>query len=443
MSQMKMVQCSTKIGKSAIRRESIDGVEHIIVSSSTLPDNIVMNGCLYSADEINKSYQSLERTLAPIEHPTDKDGNYISASDPDAIHKFHAGAFNVNVKRENGRVHIEKHINVQEALKTNRGKRLIERVEELENNPQPRPIHTSVGVFVQEEDLSTPKTNAAGVEYQSTAKIISFDHDAILLDSVGAATPSQGVGMAVNSEGKKIKVNKVLIPNEEEMSLGKDTSLENIRESVGDAVRNVVTADWTTITDIVGDQVIFETPQGFSQVQWKMANGVAVITGIPLRVDQEIIYKPKVNKQEGVSKMKELIVNALKEKGVETEGLTDAELVDKYQASFTVNKEEEKKEEKNTDIGEIVANAVKPLFETVKALSLKVNAKEDADKTAMAELVGNSDKYPSITVEQANGLPTETLKGMAASLGDAYGIPLTTNSEGGEDGFAAPSDMPE
>ena len=41
-----MIQCRTTVNRDAVRRESIDGVEHIIVSSSTLPDDIVMNGGL-------------------------------------------------------------------------------------------------------------------------------------------------------------------------------------------------------------------------------------------------------------------------------------------------------------------------------------------------------------------------------------------------------------
>ncbi len=44
MPKRRMIQCATAINKDAVRRENIDGVEHIIVSSFTLPDDIVMNG---------------------------------------------------------------------------------------------------------------------------------------------------------------------------------------------------------------------------------------------------------------------------------------------------------------------------------------------------------------------------------------------------------------
>lgn len=208
-----MIQCLSIVNRKNISRQTIDGIEHIIVSSYTLPDDVVMNDVLYPAAEIAKGYQTLERTLAPVEHPTNSAGEYISATDPEAINNFYAGAYNINVSRENGRVHIEKHVNVVEAKKTDRGKRLLDRIEELETNENPRPIHTSVGVFLTLETLKSPRKNSAGDQYTMIGKDFLFDHDAILLDSVGAATPAQGVGMAVNAEGLKFKVDRVSVPN--------------------------------------------------------------------------------------------------------------------------------------------------------------------------------------------------------------------------------------
>lgn len=213
MKNRRMIQCLSIVNRKNISRQTIDGIEHIIVSSYTLPDDVVMNDVLYPAAEIAKGYQTLERTLAPVEHPTNSAGEYISATDPEAINNFYAGAYNINVSRENGRVHIEKHVNVVEAKKTDRGKRLLDRIEELETNENPRPIHTSVGVFLTLETLNSPRKNSAGDQYTMIGKDFVFDHDAILLDSVGAATPAQGVGMAVNAEGLKFKVDRVSVPN--------------------------------------------------------------------------------------------------------------------------------------------------------------------------------------------------------------------------------------
>jgi len=211
-----LLQCSTQVNNKNIRRESVNGVEHIVVTSFTLPADIVMNGGLYPQDERDKSFITLERTLAPVEHPQDSNGNFISANDPLAIHNYHAGAFNQNVEIDaaSNRVKIEKWVNVQEAMKTDRGKRLLDRIEEIETSDNPRPIHTSVGVFLLPEELEEPRVNATGQEYTWIARDMIFDHDSILLGSVGAATPSQGVGIGVNEDGQEFEVNQFLLDNE-------------------------------------------------------------------------------------------------------------------------------------------------------------------------------------------------------------------------------------
>lgn len=173
------------VNSSQIRQEERNGRPHLVVSSYTLPDNVIMNGGLYPADEIAKSYTSLERTYAPIGHPQ-IDGQYVSAKDPEALHLFHGGAFNRNVTRKDGRVHVEKWIDLEYAKNTERGRQLLEAIAEK------KPIHTSTGVFLERE----PAVNQKG--YSWVARNMEFDHDAILIGEIGAATPEQGVGMMVN-----------------------------------------------------------------------------------------------------------------------------------------------------------------------------------------------------------------------------------------------------
>ena len=129
-----LLQCSTAVNRDAVSRNVHDGAEFITIKSYTLPDNIVMNGGLYAVDQVNNALPSLERSLAPVEHPTDGQGNFILASDPHAINNFYAGAYNVNVQREGNRIRVDKEINVTEALKSERGKRLLDRIEDIETN---------------------------------------------------------------------------------------------------------------------------------------------------------------------------------------------------------------------------------------------------------------------------------------------------------------------
>lgn len=458
----KMVQCATRVNRDAVRRESINGVEHVIVSSFTLPDNVVMNGGLYPAEEIKNSFASLERTLAPVEHPSDANGQFIPATDPLAINNFYAGAYNVNVSQEGGRIHIEKHINVQEALKTERGKRLMDRIGEIETNSDPRPIHTSVGVFLEVEELDTPKTNKDGAEYTWIARNMFFDHDAILLDSVGAAQPSQGVGMAVNSAGVEFEAEHITIdqPDARPDGGGKapsrpDTndmrtnaggpSFASISEELQHAINGVVTSDWIWLADVFDGEAIFETNQGFFSVPWSMSAGHVELAGIPIRVDRLVSYQPKVNSHsEGENGMfKELILNALAEAGIKTDGLGDKDLLAKYNELLAVEPGGSEGEDTAEAITQAVTNAVKPLTEQISALTAKVNANDEAEVAGLIATVVNSKKYEGLDEVGAKALPLETLKTMAASCGTAYGVSLETNQGGQDDEFKAPADMPE
>jgi hypothetical protein len=434
----KMVQCSTVVNKNAVRREVINGVEHIIVSSYTLPDNVVMNGGLYPEDEIQASYKTLERTLAPIEHPHDADGNFLSASDPDAIHNFYAGAYNVNVKRENGRVHIDKQINVQEAMKTDRGKRLLDRIKELEENEKPRPIHTSVGLFLEVEELEGPQTNAEGQEYQWIARNMVFDHDAILLDSVGAAQPSQGVGMAVNAEGEQIEVESVYF---EHNASGK--SHRKIEEDLENQFKGIVAYEWCYLVDVFEDAAVFETNDGLFEIAYTMHDEKPVIAGIPARVDRVVKYEPKVNTKretKGDSMFKEMVVNALAKAGIPAEGLSDEELIAKYNELQEEKHNGDGKKEESGDLAEVVANALKPISEELKELKAEIAANADSKKAELVELVVNSGKYPGLDAEGAKALPEATLKEMAANCESAEGLPLAVNFD---DSKLFDFDMPE
>ena len=177
------VNISSRVNAASIRREVRNGRDVIIVPSATLPDNVVMNGIRYPAAEIEKAYHTLENTLAPLGHP-EVDGQFISASDPAALAGYYVGAHNANVRRENGRVLVDKVIDVEIANALPRGKRVIDAIN------AGKPIHTSTGL------LCNLDAGDDGAEY--TAVNMLFDHDAILLDEPGAATPEQGVGMMVN-----------------------------------------------------------------------------------------------------------------------------------------------------------------------------------------------------------------------------------------------------
>ena len=238
MSKHVRVNIRTIANLAAIRRERRNGRDKIIVPSATLPDGIIMNGISYPADEIEKGFMSLNRTPAPLGHPT-IEGVFVSASDPEGINIGWIGAHNENVRREGGRVLLDKVIDVARANESVGGKSVLEAIEKGE------PIHTSTGLYC---DLEA----SVGTDHGFIARNIDFDHDAILLGEDGAATPAQGVGMMVNAKGEQTKIeiiNSVFEDFEREMDWAADMALraaerlervpvmDRIKSAILDAVR--------------------------------------------------------------------------------------------------------------------------------------------------------------------------------------------------------------
>jgi hypothetical protein len=175
----------------AARQEMRNGRAVMVVPSATLPDDIVMNDIRYPAAEIASSYATLNRTPAPLGHPT-INGQFVSASDPEGINIGYVGAWNENARRDGGRVFLDKVIDIEVANRSEGGKRVLAAINAGDA------VHTSTGLYC---DLA-PAAEGDGCKW--VASNMTFDHDAILLGEQGAATPEQGVGMMVN--GKQIEV---------------------------------------------------------------------------------------------------------------------------------------------------------------------------------------------------------------------------------------------
>lgn len=210
------VNLTALVSNSAIRLEVHNDRKHLVLPSYTLPDDVVMNGLLYPHSEIEASYKGLEGKLAPLGHPT-VNGVYVSANMGEAINAHHIGAWNRNVERRGNRIYLEKWVDIEYAANTEGGRRLLDRVGfDIEKGVMGEPkgnVHTSTGIFLN-ADLNASGMTTNGTQYRGTAKSMVMDHDCILLDEIGAATPDQGVGLMVNTvrveDAVPLTVNDVL-----------------------------------------------------------------------------------------------------------------------------------------------------------------------------------------------------------------------------------------
>ena len=391
------VNVRVAVNAASIRREQHNGREHIVVPSFTLPDEVVMNGGLYPHDEIEKSYATLEGSLAPLGHPQ-VNGEYVSAQQPDAINSYHVGAWNRNVKRVGNRIAVEKIIDVEFAKNTEGGRKLLDAINKGE------PIHTSTGIFLERE--MTP--NADGHEW--IARNMNFDHDAILIGEIGAATPEDGVGMMVN---KTFVINSAIpVANEDALDDSYGEKLAILSEAVKE--RFATSESYAYVQDFDDRALVYCTPEGMYSIDYHFEGDNPILTGESRTVVVETSYKVKTNsmiehvrsvlKYFSTKTKQPVVANVIEEtsdmKPEELQAALDAQ-ADKLQGAF------------NTALAALEAKNT----EALSAVNAKLQEAAEAGlKSKRAEVA----KVHGEVV--ANALQGEALDAMFASVQTAAGI---------------------
>ena len=354
---------------SNITTETIDGKPHIVVRGITpVVDDIVMNRKLYPAAEIEKAYNTLERNPMPLGHPT-VDGKHVSARDVRAVNEYHVGAWMQNVSHKDGKVTGDMYVNRQYAESREKGKRLINRLEEMLAGTNSEPIHISTGLLYSG---IAANGESKGKKYNEIATNMMFDHVAVLLDEPGAGTPEEGVGIFVNAEGDEVEIEVV-----------------NLEEST--------------------------TPDQQDPAFKTFFNQLKAFFGAN-----------SDSTQKETDPMKELIVNALKAKGKSVDGKTDAELMDAYNQMLAENadskeetpeekaarekkKADDKKTNEQTTNSEEMPAWAKTLTEQVMALNSQINANSESEKASMRAAVKAKFGMTDIAVNALDGEPLSEL----------------------------------
>lgn len=370
---------------SKITKETINNKEHFIIRDVVpVVDDVVMNNGLYPKDEINKSYMSINGNLMPIGHPK-VNGQFVSASNAKAINEYYGGAWAENVHKDNDKVLLDCYVDIEFAKNHEKGKQLLERLESMVNGEDISPIHVSTGLILNKVHQSG---KSKGKAYNWVATNMQFDHVAILLNEQGAATPNDGVGMFVNSDG--------------------EYQIEN-----------------ANLDDL-------ETPNTTLTIQNALS---------------EILKIFKLNKKEETDSMKEKILKVLNAKGIKTDGLDDEHLltafneqaakeaIDKKKAD---EKEDEKKKKKDeAQNSEQTPAWAKPLIDKVNSLEQIVSANAAAEEKTMREAVKAKFGMADVAV---NALCGEPLIALYAECQKSVSVNGAFNTSNGNQSIC---DMPE
>lgn len=423
---------SLAINASNISTTTINGQEHYVIRGAVpIVDDIVMNGGLYPAEEINNSYQTMEGKLMPLPHPM-VDGKYVSANDPRAINTYHVGAWAQNVSKSGDQVVMDVYINKAVAETKPDGKRLINRLDEMIAGTNTDPIHLSTGLLTNKEKKAG---ESKGKKHSWIARNMQFDHIAILLDEPGAGTPEEGVGMFVNADGQEGEVETAsLIDAANSLKDGllnkvkfflthnSDVSFDEIYQMLREAIRTPSGSDvYRYVVTVWPDKFIYEEGNKLFQQKYLIDDSTVTLVGEPLEVVRKPTeYEIKTNGEN--DPMKELIINALQAAGKPTEGKSDAELMDAYnqmkadEAAAKKNGDEEidpatgkpKKKEQATNNEEMPAWA-RVLTEQVTTLNSQINANAETEKGNMRAAVKAKFGMTDLAVNALEGEPLKEL----------------------------------
>lgn len=436
---------SLAVNSSNISTETIDGDEHIVIRGVVpVIDDVVMNGGLYPASEINSSFKSMEGRQCPYGHP--KIGtDYVSADMPRAVNQYHIGAWAENVRKDGEKVIMDVKVNRRFADGCEKGKEFLSRIDDIIAGNSADPIHVSTGLLLQREQN---KGKSKGKAYTWVARNMHFDHIAILPASEpGAATPEDGVGMFVNSEGEKLETETAelidaanctqegLFNKAKFFFANNSFSFEDIYSALRAALRNASSGDdWPYPEMVWPDKFIYyKSGKTYQQKYLMNDDGDAELVGEPIEVVRKPTeYEVKTNKE--TNPMKEIITNALKAKGIETEGKSDAELLDAYNQMNAEEKKEETPEEKaarekkekaendkadtanNSELQQQITAAVNA---AIAPLQAQLNANADKEVNAMREAVKAKFVMSDIAVNALSGDP---LKELYAQCNVSHGL---------------------
>lgn len=416
-----LVNISTLVDNSAIRTETIEGVEFTVLPSKTLPKNVVMNSILYDEKEVEAAISTLDMSPVTIGHPV-VNGKFAPASDPISQAAYGIlGAHNrVKGKTDDGRWVVEKLIPTEQLQNTERGKKLAEAIKHK------RPIHTSTGVYLTKEPEIG--VNAMGQEYTSRAKINRFDHDAILLNEVGAATPEQGVGLFVNADGEQEV--EVMYCN---LSSGEDFSLSSnaIRSMIDKAAKEAnLFGDeekaWGYVEDFNDTTAIFYSCDKMFSVDYKITNGEVEFVGELKEVSSQRSY----TFGGVIGKIVDIVKSVVKSTGQDDES--------KMPMNNCREGEQVEKQEVQQMIADALAVNAEQTAKTVQdavtaALAANKAATEQAEKDGLIQQVVNA---KLLTEDAAKECGIAALRAMIANQKQpAFGL-NANRAAGGDDEFA-------
>lgn len=362
MNKLQVNVLTTINSASNISEQVIDGDMHYVIKNVIpLCDDIVMNGGMYPSDEIKKSYDGLNGNPAPYNHPM-VDGSFVSAHNIRAVNQYHVGAWIENASHDGGKVLVDLKVNKVIAERSEKGRELLGRIGALMNSAEgAEPIHVSTGLLLNRE---VAEGTSKGKKYSWIARNMEWDHLAILPPGVpGAGTPADGVGIfATNGED----IERIVV-NLEDSAMA-DESANKIKW--WQRAINRLTGNQLSFNDIT-EQLRNLIKSELSADSWPYI--VAVYDNyFGVEIDGQIYMQSYIVREDMVELVGERVKAVYK---------TELEPVKTTEGEISMTNEE---------LQAVLADALKPVQESLTAVNQKLADVEAQNKTLRDQLQANA-----------------------------------------------------
>lgn len=423
MKKLQVNVLTTINSASNISEQIIDGDDHYVIKNVVpLVDDVVMNGGMYPADEIKKSYDGLNGNPAPYNHPM-VDGAYVSAHNVRAVNQYHVGSWIENASHDGDKVLVDLKINKVIAERSEKGQELLSRIKALMDNAEgAEPIHVSTGLLLNREQSAG---QSKGKKYTWIARNMEWDHLAILPPGVpGAGTPDDGVGIfATNGEEiERVTVNleESTVPDDSANKINykswlhkainyitnkSDLSFDNITEQIRSQLKQETGPEvWPYIVAVYDDRAGFEIDGQLYQQFYIVEDDVVKLVGERVKA----VYK------------------------------TELEPVKSTEGDISMTNEE---------LQAVLAEALKPVQESLTAVNTELTAMKADNATLREQLTANAAQEETamraaimaemkLPESAVNALSGEALRETYALTSKAAPLKGGFNTNGEKDDFA-------
>lgn len=289
------------ISQYQLRTKKIDGEDHLVVPVVMMVEGVHngSQGSIYhSIDELSKYLPAWDGIPVVINHPTNPDGQFISANCEDNMEKIVGRVYGTHV--DGSKLKAKVYLSIKKTEATSPLTIAYIR--------QGKPLEVSVGVF---SDSQSIEGEWNGEKYIAVAKNYRPDHLALLPEEKGACSWEDGCGIRVNQE--------VVIKPETLTNTGYGMTIEEIRKIEQQGMRLEIMANaqslnkrlsavasalhvgetkdlYRSTEEVYEDKVIYvEYVEGkgetlYQQTYQMKDDGTVELTGDRVKVKKEISY---------------------------------------------------------------------------------------------------------------------------------------------------------